>query len=181
MKKLFIDCGVGVPHSESWRKDMWDGYTIIGLEPDPVRYNNLKDIFPGILLNVAASDKNEEISGIYHNTSGFIAGGYPGYDEFHTVKAVTLDSIYKEYGPFDKCSIWADIEGSELRMLKGATEVLKKTDWITVELHTHPKTEEWCKSKDVYDFLENLGFTTNTKMKPETEHDSCYDATFVRI
>jgi FkbM family methyltransferase len=181
MKKLFLDCGPGVKNAEYTRKDMWEGYTIIGLEPDPIRYKNIKDEFPGILLNLAVSDQEGEINGILHPTSGFIAGGYPGCDNYITVKAVTLDSIYEEYGPFSSVAIWADIEGSELKMLQGATEVLKKTDWITVELHTHPKTEEWCKSKDVYDFLENLGFTTNTKMKPETEHDSCYDATFVRI
>lgn len=181
MKKLFLDCGAGVPNSEAWRKDLWDGYTIIGLEPDPVRYANLKDEFPGILLNLAVSDKEEELVGIIHPTSGFIAGGYPGCDKVHTIKAVTLDSIYKKYGPFSSISIWADIEGSELRMLKGATEVLKKTEWINVELHTHPQTDEWCNSSDVYKFLENIGFKTETKEKPYTPyHDSCYDALFIK-
>ena len=167
-------------HSEAFRKDLWDGYDIIGLEPDPFRYENLKVSFPGTLLNLAVSDKEQEIYGIIHDTSGFIAGGYPGYTETTMVKAVTLDSVYEKYGPAEKIAIWADIEGSELKMLMGATEVLKKTEWITVELHTHPKNNQWCNSHDVYTFLENLGFTTDTKEQSQTEHDSCYDATFTR-
>jgi FkbM family methyltransferase len=181
MKKLFLDFGAGVLNSEAWRKDLWDGYTIIGLEPDPVRYKTLKDFFPGILLNVAVSDKIGTMKFVAHPTSGYIANGYPGLTELHEVETVTADSIYEIYGPFDKIAIWADIEGSELNMLRGASEVLKKTDWITVELHTHPKTESWCNSHDVYAFLKNLGFTTDTKEHPPTEHDSCYDATFTRI
>ncbi len=181
MKKLFLDCGPGIVGAEYARKDLWDGYTIIGLEPDPVRYKNLKDSFPGILLNVAISDKIGTLKFVAHPTSGYIAGGYPGLDEFFEVETVTADYIDEKYGPFEKISIWADIEGSELKMLKGATEVLKKTDWINVELHTHPQTNEWCDSSDVYKFLENIGFKTETKEKPYTPyHDSCYDALFIK-
>ena len=180
MKKIFFDLGPGVENSEAFRKDIWKGYEIIGLEPDPIRYNNLKDSFPGILLNLAVSDKNQEIFGIIHNTSGFIAGGYPSYTDTIMVNAVTLDSVYEKYGPADEIIIWADIEGSELKMLKGATEVLKKTKKITVELHTCPKTTEWCNSTDVYNYLIDLGFTPDKKEKPQTEKDSCYDTTFIR-
>jgi FkbM family methyltransferase len=184
MKKIFFDLGAGVKNSEAWCKDLWKDYIIIGVEPDLTRYNELKDIFPGKLLNLAISDKEEEISGIIHDTSGFIVGGYPGYNKFIKIKAVTLDSIYKQYfnpEEISEIAIWADIEGSELRMLRGATEVLKKTNWINVELHTHPQTNDWCNSSDVYKFLEKLGFKTETKEKPYTpNHDSCYDALFIR-
>ncbi|HCR36450.1 TPA: hypothetical protein DIU22_05440 [Candidatus Woesebacteria bacterium] len=180
IKKAFFDLGPGILHSEAWRKDLWEGYEIIGLEPDPTRYNILKDSYPGILLNLAVSNEIGQIKGIFHSTSGFIVYGYPGYSETVTISAVTLDWLDKEYGPFDEIAIWADIEGSELNMLKGATEVLKKTNWINVELHTGPKTEHWARSYDVYAFLEKLGFVTLTKEKPQTLHDSCYDATFTR-
>jgi len=180
MKKIFFDLGPGKKFSESYNKDLWEGYEIIGLEPDATRYANLKDSFPGILLNLAVSDKNQEIFGIIHDTSGFIAGGYPGYTETTMVNAVTLDSVYEKYGPADEIIIWADIEGSELKMLRGATEVLKKTKKIIVELHTCPKTTEWCNSTDVYNYLINLGFVPDRKEKPQTEIDSCYDATFIR-
>jgi FkbM family methyltransferase len=181
MKKLFLDFGPGTLGSEAWRKDMWEGYTIIGVEPDPTRYKQLKESYPGILLNLAVSDKIGTQKFVAHPTSGYIANGYPGLNEFHEVETTTADSIYEEYGHFERCRIWADIEGSELKMLCGATEVLKKTDWVNVELHTHPQTQEWCNSSEVYKFLEDLGFKTETKEKPYTPyHDSCYDALFIR-
>lgn len=182
MKKAFFDLGPGVLNSEAWRKDLWEGFEIIGLEPDPIRYDTLKKTFPGKLLNLAVADKAGELKGIIHDTSGFIAGGYPGYDSSKelVVKTVTLDWLDKTYGPFDEIAIWADIEGSELKMLKGATEVLKKVKWINVELHTGPKTEEWCKSYDVFNFLTELGFKPDREEKPQTVHDSCYDVLFTK-
>lgn len=180
MKKAFFDFGPGVLNSEAWRKDMWKDHIIIGIEPDPERYNTLKDTYPGILLNLAVADEVGKLQFVKHPTSGYIAHGYPGLDDVHEVETITADYLDTKYGPFDEIAIWADIEGSELNMLKGATEVLKKTNWITVELHTGPKTEQWCKSYDVYKFLEELGFVSNVKEKPQTPHDSCYDATFTR-
>lgn len=180
MKKVFYDLGPGVLNSEAWRKDLWDGYTIIGLEPDPVRYETLKPTYPGILLNLAVADKHGEITGIIHDTSGFIASGYPGYSKTVFVKAVTLDEIDAQYGPFDEIAIWADIEGSELKMLKGATEVLKKTNLITLECHTGPRTDEWAKSTDIFNFLYALGFKSNCEEKLITLDDSSYDITFTK-
>lgn len=180
MKKAFFDIGPGVVNSEAWRKDLWDGYTILGFEPDPTRYKKLEKVFPGTLVNIAVSDKIGEITGILHDTSGFIAGGYPGFTEEVKIKTTTLDEIDKTFGPFDEIAIWADIEGSELKMLKGATKVLKKTTWINVELHTGPKTTEWARSYDVFAFLKKNGFVPKTPERPQTTHDSSYDVIFTR-
>lgn len=181
MRKAFFDLGPGVLNSEAWRKDLWAGFEIFGLEPDPTRYEKLKETFPGTLLNIAVSDVEGEMKGILHDTSGFIAGGYPGYTKEIVVKTTTLDALDEKYGPFDEIAIWADIEGSELKMLKGATEVLKKTNWITVELHTGPKTAEWCRSYDVFEFLQKRDFKPDKRERPQTEHDSCYDVLFTKL
>jgi len=180
MKKAFFDLGPGVLNSEAWRKDMWEGYTIIGVEPDAERYKKIKDSYPGILLPLAVSDTLGTLKFVKHPTSGYIAHAYPGLDEIVEVETITLDWLDEKYGPFDEIAIWADIEGSELAMLKGATEVLKKVKWINVELHTGPKTEQWCKSYDVFKFLTDLGFVPSSPEKPQTSHDSCYDVIFTR-
>jgi len=180
MKKAFFDLGPGVLNSEAWSTDLWQDYTVIGLEPDPTRYTTLKETYPGMLLNLAVSDKPGKITGIIHDTSGFIMGGYPGYDKKTMVDAVTLDSIFEKYGPFDEVTIWADIEGSELRMLHGATETLKHTKMITVELHTGPKTTQWCKSYEVFKFLTELGFVSDISERPQTEVDDNYDVIFTK-
>ena len=180
MKKAFFDLGPGVLQSEAYRKELWKNYTIIGVEPDPIRYRTLKKSFPGTLLNLAIADTIGTMQFVAHPTSGYIAHGYPGLTELHEVETITVDSLDEKYGPFDEIAIWADIEGSELKMLKGATEVLKKTKWINLELHTGPKTDEWCRSSDVFKFLIDLGFVPNSSERPQTLHDSCYDVIFTR-
>jgi len=179
MKKAFFDLGPGVLGSEAWDRK-WKDYTIIGLEPDPERYATLKETYPGTLLPFAVSDKNGTLEFVKHPTSGYIAHEYPGLDEKFEVETITLDFLDKTYGPFDEIAIWADIEGSELAMLTGATDVLKKVNWITVELHTGPKTKYWCKSYDVFNFLMELGFTPSSQERPQTSEDSCYDIIFTR-
>jgi len=179
MKKAFFDFGPGVLRSEAW-DERWKEYEIIGVEPDVVRYNNLKETYPGILLNVAVSDKIGKSKFVKHPTSGYIAFSYPDCNETIEVETITADELDKKYGPFDEIAIWADIEGSELRMLKGATEVLKKVKWINLELHTGPKTEEWARSNDIFKFLTDLNFMPDSPEKDQTQHDSSYDIVFTR-
>jgi len=86
-------------------------------------------------------------------------------------KAIKLDSL--EWRAFDEIHIWADIEGAELLMLKGATEMLSsgKVKWINLEVRKNaPKvresilTEGWCTAKQVYEFLNKYGFKPIVKL-----------------
>ena len=158
--KLFIDVGVGKPNTEAWGREK--DFVIIGLEPDVDRYNSLKDVYPGKLLNVAASDKGGEIE----------CWEEPGYGvavfmrkedvdkDFKRVKkkAIKLDSL--DWKNFDEIHIWADIEGAELLMLKGATELLSsgKVKWINLEIRKNAPAEGWATAGQVYGFLDKHGF-----------------------
>ena len=163
-KKLFIDVGVGRPNTEAWgiEKD----FTIIGLEPSLHRYNNLKDCYPGKLLNVAASDKDGEIN-YWENLKDprdgiclFREKSIKANEDFKIVKkpAIKLDSL--EWKRFDEIHIWADIEGAELLMLKGATEMLSsgKVKWINLEIRKNAPAEGWATAEQVYGFLDKYGF-----------------------
>ena len=166
IKKLFIDVGVGKPSSEAWDREK--DFTIIGLEPGIHRYNNLKDSYPGKLLNMVASDKNGEIDcweNLENPENGiclFDHESIKANENFKIVKkdAIKLDSL--EWRSFDEVHIWADIEGSELLMLKGATEILSsgKVKWINLEVSKNAPigAEGWATAKQVYDFLDKHGF-----------------------
>ena len=163
-KKLFIDVGVGKPNSEAWGRE--NRFVIIGLEPCIARYNRCKDVYPGELLNVAASDRNEELDcweepGGEH---GVVVFKSVEYDNFNMrkvkKKAIKLDSL--EWRGFDEIHIWADIEGSELIMLKGAIEMLLsgKVKWINLEIRKFAVAgdDRWPTAKQIYDFLAKFGF-----------------------
>jgi len=158
--KLFIDVGVGRPNTEAWGREK--DFAIIGLEPSINRYNNCKDTYPGKLLNMVASDRDGEISCWEHSKCGVILfmGKYHKNLNFKRVrkKAIKLDSL--EWKNFDEIHIWADIEGSELLMLKGATEMLSsgKVKWINLEIRKNAFSKGWATAKQVYEFLDKYGF-----------------------
>ncbi len=178
MRNVFFDIGPGVSGTEAWKLSWLKDYQIIGLEPDPKRFMELKDTFPGLLLNYAVSDKNGSIRGECPSRSGFTVVGreQEAGRQVIEVKTFTLDTIDNLFGNFDRCRIWADIEGSELRMLKGAESVLKKTDWILLEVRQSVPHSEWCKAEEVYRFLEERGFKPD---KPLMENGH-YDVTFTK-
>lgn len=170
--KLFIDVGVGTPNTEAWRQK--EDFIIIGLEPSMNRYNNLKDIYPGKLLNMAVSNKNGEINCWEDSKEGVVLFIRPEHDrkKFKRVKkkAIKLDSLNWEN--FDEVHIWADIEGAELLMLKGATKMLSsgKVKWINLEVRKKAPVSGWATAQQVYEFLDKYGF------KPTVLLDQLHEA-----
>ena len=161
INKLFIDVGPGTLKSEAWHKRRRKNFTVIGLEPGTNRYNNLKDTYPGQLLNKAVADKNGEIDCWEASESGIFLFMHKDINgNFKKVKkeAIKLDSL--EWRNFNEIHIWADIEGAELLMLKGATEMLSsgKVKWINLEIRKNAPTEGWASAKQVYEFLDKYGF-----------------------
>lgn len=161
IKKLFIDVGPGTLKSEAWR--IGKDFTIIGLEAGTDRYNNLKDVYPGKLLNVVVTDKDGEIECWDDSKEGvmlFMREDSMRNENFKMIKkkSIKLDSL--EWRDFDEIHIWADIEGAELLMLKGATEMLSsgKVKWINLETRVNAPVEGWATAEQVYRFLDEYGF-----------------------
>jgi len=160
INKLFIDVGVGSVNSEAWGKEK--DFTIIGLEPSINRYNDCKNTYPGKLLNMVAADRNGEINcweDPEHGVELFMNEDdmKKNFKRFKK-EAIKLDSL--EWRDFDEIHIWADIEGSELLMLKGATKMLSsgKVKWINLELREKVPAKGWVIASQVYEFLDKYGF-----------------------
>lgn len=159
--KLFIDVGVGRPNTEAWSREK--DFTIIGFEPSMNRYNSCKGVYPGKLLNAVVSDRDGEISCWEHSKRGvklFVDEDDIIFKNFKRVKkkAIKLDSL--EWRGFDEIHIWADIEGAELLMLRGATEMLLsgKVKWINLEIRKNALAKGWATAKQIYRFLDKYGF-----------------------
>jgi len=166
ISKLFIDVGVGGPNTEAWGREK--DFTIIGLEPGTARYNSLKDVYPGKLLNVIASDKDGEIECWESLEYGVILSmrtGLMGNFKKVKKKAIKLDGL--DWRDFDEIHIWADIEGAELLMLKGATEMLSsgKVKWINLETRKNPPGKGWASARQVCGFLDEYGFKSSMPME----------------
>ena len=172
---LFIDLGPGHLGSEAWVcREMRPDCRIIGLEPSPSRFDNLAPTYPGELLSRAISDH----SGI---VAGFI--GKPVYpaplSDFKLVVEDTdnhirkynatdmtcssVDSLVEEFGPVRKVVVWADIEGSELAMLNGATRSLGDGTIVAVNLELLG-LRGWYNPAEPKEVLNQSGFSSEAKI-----------------
>ena len=60
-----------------------------------------------------------------------------------TIQVKTLDNICKNYKKYGKIGLKIDTEGYELKIIKGAKEVLKKTSFVIAEVrHNHKSYDQ---------------------------------------
>jgi len=200
--KHFIDVGTGEPDSEAWVvKKLFPEADIIGMEPQKSRYQDIKDKLPGTLIETAVWSSDGEIT-MYdlnptrkpHKHLKDMAYSFPveGSGEGYCVPCVCLDTIiYTNDMKSDIC-IWADIEGAELEVLRGAEKALKDglITSIILELRSVSpyKKTRWCTAGQVIDFLKPMGYKmtkkTSSSFNKGVDNNKTferYDALFQRI
>jgi len=167
----FIDVGIGTVGSESWSiRQMRPECNIVGFEPSEPRYKLITEVgYPGKIYNCALSSK-----------SGFIEGGIPredGRNDFCTnanemcyemnlydkgeIECKTIDEIIEEE-KMNNALIWADVEGAELDVLKGASKSLKEKKisgiWVELNYELDMTQTNFCHATEVVEFLESYGY-----------------------
>ena len=76
-----------------------------------------------------------------------------------SLKMETLDSIIeKRHQMPNSCFLKLDVQGAELDVLKGATQLLKHTDFILLEISTLTYNDNAPQFADVIIFLKGIGF-----------------------
>jgi len=165
---LFLDFGPGKYDSEAWEaQERWPNCSIIGVEACDNRYAKIKSTYPGQLHHLAIDEKAGQAEGYIGGRQGMFTFGMErevGVVNNHrkvTVKTTTVDQLYENSGG-GTVFIWADIEGAELRMLKGATSLLSSGKVLGLNLELWPQnpqhiwphyTGERCSADQVIDFL----------------------------
>lgn len=138
-----------------------------GFEPNPTLFRMQQEgrelyytdkPFPGILVNCALWDSFEPNLEFMVPRGGVdIARGsaVKVSGNYDTIKVVgrTLDNLSDQYGPFNNVALWLDIEHAELKALRGAEELLKRTLLVNVEMHPDVRL---C---DLLEILYPLGFS----------------------
>lgn len=184
--KIFLDIGVGEFGSEAWEVEKtYPDCKIVGFEPQPERFKSLQNHnFPGLLLPYVISEMDGIVEGYMGYEEGksdfwlFDGDGEPegAYQKIH-IDSYTLDKLEEEHGPFNAAFIWADTEGSELSILKGANRLFdeNKIIGVNVEVRQKPIGIGACVERELIEFFRNKGF------KPVTEvnRSGHYDVIFI--
>ena len=165
IKKGSICCDVGACNgvfTDFFKVLSGNDGVVYSFELNPFNYNNLSSMYSNsncICENLAVSDK-EDILDVYsdNNQSGNHISNIIGHDtsfrqmkSIGKVKSTSLD-IYFKNKKVDYIKI--DVEGAELKVIKGAIETLKKCRLVIIECHYD---EHW---EDIYQILSdnNLEF-----------------------
>lgn len=181
----FIDLGPASATEFLAARQAWPRVKLLGLEPSPVGFQYAQERWPadGILLQAAAWDTDGTLT--LHQANDLLHGiCYPGWNEamnddptgisadMLTVPCRSLDSLDREYGPFREAVIWADIEGSERRALKGAIGLFERKAICAVNLEMRPAY-----TKEVDAFMTQYGFD---KVRCYLVCDTFWDEIWVR-
>lgn len=168
--QIFIDIGANVGYySLKFSSIIGKDGKIIAIEPDPDTFdilnknyqlNNFQNIES---LNLAISEKdgflnlfrNEKHSG----TSSLFSNS--NNDDSIKIPTKTLDNLLENrFNKIDLIKI--DTEGSELSILKGATNILKITNKILIELHEKILIKNNQDPQEIIQILKNNNFEITT-------------------
>ena len=78
--------------------------------------------------------------------------------EANYLKMNTLDNLLPKDDIIERCFLKLDVQGAEIDVLKGATKVLEKTEFILLEVSTLNYNENAPLFADVIKYLESIGF-----------------------
>jgi FkbM family methyltransferase len=125
---------------------------------------------PLLVLNKCVSEKDGDevtfnISNNEGQSSSFLDLEYHKiahqevfYTESITLTTTTLNTLFKDFELTDYKFLNADIQGAELLMLKGATEILPKLDCLYLEVNEKELYKGCGLIGDIDDFVSKYGF-----------------------
>ncbi len=173
--KTIVDAGANIGLASIYFVNKYPDAKIIAIEPEQSNFELLKDNvapYPNIIpIQAALWHKNDQINLIDPGLGkwGFMtemkdsSENLPG-DICHTVEAITVDKIMKEFN-LEKIDILKiDIEGAEREVFSNTSSWIEKVDSIIIELHERMKAgcnrsffcgsngfdNEWSQGENVY-------------------------------
>jgi len=171
-----VHAGVGPrPHEEAnIMHQLWPDANIIGFEPTPSTYKDRLKDYPGKLYNYGLWN----FHGIYAFNIAQAAGrssflkphkdwkyGTPSKTiKTRHIECVTVDSFFKDHKNDEDIFLWMDVEGAELEILKGATNLMNKgiIKWVMVEVAKIHRRFGQPSRQDIENFLDYYGDFVST-------------------
>jgi len=160
-KILFIDCGCNYGFYSFYTASLSEKNKIISIEASKqtskefIKNQNLNNFKNINFFNNAVSNLNGEDITFYESTNDWESS--QAHSKFKsvsevTVQSVQIDSLLKEYF-LNECVviIKLDVEGNEINVIKGALEIIKKSEpLIIIEF-----------SKYIFENMDNIGYLKN--------------------
>jgi len=184
-----VGVGGPYPYEAWWFKEYWPYVGVIGYEPCNERFQKLIPTafryhddtdhlvgieggggFPGWLQKEVVADVDGVYAGYMNNYDFRIKKDVDEEDPYKKVNmlSVTVDTLITnrlkmqndEDYKFKNVFVWADIEGGELTLLKGATQCLeeKRILGLNLELWPNPSIKEWPSSDEIVEYLEKFDY-----------------------
>jgi FkbM family methyltransferase len=174
---VFVDIGASLGQYTYFMNKLMNQGEIIAVEPDPVRYERLKQNSDNwskssenaiTCIEGVVSDTNKELP--FFTTNSNLSGGLFKHDlpKMHSnvkssvawseikVRSYTLDSLCADKVP-DLVKV--DVEGSELRVLLGAKNLIKQGNVLfLMELHNWNDPQGQKSADDIFDFFIQYGY-----------------------
>jgi FkbM family methyltransferase len=164
---VIIDVGAHIGMAILYFKKMYPEAVVIAVEPNErnveflqknIEENYLEKVFvyPVALDEVKGEsdfyiDKSEER---WWSTGSFYEGAWNGEQESRLIRVKTLTLADLIQAPVDLVKI--DVEGAEMRVLKGADYKIRLIDRLMVEYHSRPDN----RLSAILEWLEERGFET---------------------
>lgn len=169
--KIFVDIGASLGQYAFFVNKYIQQGQIFSIEPDPIRFEELErncrkweslNNNKVIALKAAVSDEDGVVT--FFTTNSNTSGGLFSHNVAAnvtwseiTVDSLRLDTLFKNQSPD---FIKMDVEGAELRALKGATNILRKGKArFLIELHGFVDPKGQKNKKEVYEFMESFGYS----------------------
>jgi len=109
-------------------------------------------------LKIPIDQGDSGLSTFGDDPSRFVYGGKDGAYKTHKVRCVTLDSIYSGFVRIGAIKI--DTEGSEIKVLKGAKNILRDQKPLLLFEYDNKNTVQFGYDReDIVDYLKGMGYT----------------------
>ncbi|MFN5183664.1 MAG: FkbM family methyltransferase [Bacteroidota bacterium] len=164
LPEVIIDCGTadGTPALTRVYPNAFY-YFIEPLHEFKPKIEALLEVYNGTYLPFAVGSKNEKLiinvhsdklgSSLLHESDGSQADGIP-----REIETITLDSLKPELNGKKGILLKIDVQGFELEVIKGATDILSLVDVIIMEVSFFNFLKEAPDFTEVIQFMKTKGF-----------------------
>jgi FkbM family methyltransferase len=174
---IFVDIGASLGQYTYYANKIIEDGQITAIEADPIRYEKLKSNSLSWMgestndincIRAAVTDEDGKI--MFFSTQSNISGGLFKHDIANSnsfkngeikwidieINAVTLDNLFPDSIPD---LVKMDVEGSELRVLKGSERILRQGETtFLIELHKWVDPDGQKSSIEVIKFMKRFGY-----------------------
>ncbi|GAB3930896.1 FkbM family methyltransferase [Mucilaginibacter myungsuensis] len=173
---LIIDGGAYVGDWTKSVRKIYPDATFVMVEAQPAKRVILQAVaseFDNVNFEIALlGDAEKEMDFFEMETGSSIYEENTNYDRQKTTLMMhTLDSVADKYRKPESCFIKLDVQGAEIDILKGAPNLLTKTDFILLEISTLNYNENAPQFFDVILFMKNIGFVVFDIADERRTHD----------